>query len=159
MAENLLLDLAITVMVENYNLDEHEYSMFKFNEGSNAISIGMTNGEVPVSAVFPRDYLRFEEMKRWDDSKKEMYVRHQIAEDLPIPNELSESFHHILMMVEMPSNKEAFISEEQALKLAGIEISVERENARSEEPTEETAEEFVEKTEGKKARRKLAKKK
>lgn len=139
MAENLLLDLAITVMVDTYNLDENEYAMFKFSEGSKSVTLGMTNGEVPITVTFPRDFLRFEEMKRWSDEKKTLYVRHQIENGLDIPEELAEAFHYIVMQVELPP--------------------VEKQEEVQAVPEEETAEEFVEKTEGKKKVKKLSKKK
>lgn len=155
MSENLMLDLATTVMINKFHLDETEYSMFKFSEGKKSVTIGMTNGEIPITVTFPRDYLRFEEMKAWDDKKKEAFVRHAMENDLAIPEELADDFGHIISMVfegKTLTETSSVMTEEELTE-------VEKEDG-SLNPAEETAEEFEEKVEGKKkpkAKKKLGK--
>lgn len=151
-----MLDLATTVMINKFNLDETEYSMFKFSEGKKSVTIGMTNGEIPVTVTFPRDYLRFEEMKAWDDKKKEAFVRHAMEQDMAIPEELNESFGHIIDMVfagkSLLADPTPVMTEEELTEVEKEEGSL--------NPVEETAEEFEEKVEGKKkpkAKKKLGK--
>lgn len=177
MAENLMLDTATNAMINKFNLDENDYSMFKFNDGSKNVTIGMTNGEVSLTAVFPRDYLRLEEMQAWDDSKKEDYVRHHMMNDLEIPEILEIEWAHIIKLVQDNPRGRVEMTED---KLRELEISdgsleetdavVEQEESDLNTPVEisaadpsqaeETAEEFEAKVEGKKKpKKKVGKKK
>lgn len=100
MAENKLLDLAQTVMLEKYGLDEMEYSIVSFSEGNKAVSIKMSDGWIPVSASFPREFLKVEEMKRWDHNKKVLYLKYLENEGHELPEELADSFHHAMLEAE-----------------------------------------------------------
>lgn len=107
MAENQLLDLAQSVMIERFGLDETEYKLFKYSEGSKAITIGMTNGVIPVTASFPLEFMWYEHVKRWDDERKEAYLRSLIAEGKELPEELLDSFRHLLVKLNLPTDEEA----------------------------------------------------
>lgn len=165
MAENLLIDLAQTVMIEKYGLDELEYSLVSFSEGSKTVSVKMSDGYIPVQAWFPRDFLRFEEMKRWDDAKKELYVRHAINNELEIPPQIQDAFHDIIMKVEMPTDNETGVKVEFGEGGGKAVVSLNQGDLKVESVEngtvvkEETADEFTEKLEGKKAKKpKLGKK-
>ncbi|AEZ50515.1 hypothetical protein F400_gp068 [Bacillus phage BCD7] len=103
MAENQMLDIATEVMINRFGLDETEYQMFTFNEGANAVSIGMTNGTTPVKVSFPKDDLQFELMKKWDLARKEAYVKNHIEHNLDFPEKVLEDteFMQIITRVGM----------------------------------------------------------
>lgn len=164
MAENPLIDLAQTVMIEKYGLEEETYALLSFSEGSKAISIKMTDGEIPVQAWFPRDFLRFEEMKRWDYNKKELFVKNLVEEGMNLPEALQEDFEfdQLFTRIAMGESKSS-----DSIKLdleAGDRVVISLKDGDltvtegQDKVVEETAEEFIEKTEGKKAVRKLKKK-
>ena len=113
MAENIYLDLAVTVACERYNLDELEWTLFTFTDGSKAITIGLENINTgaKVRASFPRIDIRFEEMKRWSDDKKMVFVKNLIADGHELPEELAESFHDVMQRVEFPNT----VSEEDTV--------------------------------------------
>jgi hypothetical protein len=156
MADNPLIDLAQTVMVEKYGLDEHEYSLFKFSEGQKNITVGMSNGDIPVTASFPREFLRFEEMKRWDYPRKELFVKGLIKDGLEFPEELEQDaeFNQIFIRQTMGTEViEMSRGDKATVKISNGEISVEKSSDSkevAEEPKEETAEEFEKKVNGKK---------
>ena len=106
MAENRLLEIAQTVMIERFGLDETEYKLFKYSEGSKAITIGMTNGVIPITASFPLEFMRYEQIKRWDDERKEAYLRSLIAEGKELPEELLDSFRHLLVKLNLPTDSD-----------------------------------------------------
>lgn len=111
MAENPLLDLAQTVMIEKYGLNELEYALVSFTDGAKAVSIKMSDGYIPLSAAFPREFLKFEEMKRWTEAKKEAYVRYALDNDMEIPEPLLDSFHSAMVRVELnPTVEDTSIS-------------------------------------------------
>lgn len=106
MADNQLLDIAQTVMIERFGLDETEYKLFKYSEGSKAITIGMTNGIIPVTASFPLEFIQYECVKRWDDDRKEAYLRSLIASGKELPEELLDSFRHLLVKINLPTDSD-----------------------------------------------------
>ena len=128
MAENQLLDVAQTVMIERFGLDETEYKLFKYSEGSKAITIGMTNGVIPVTASFPLEFMVYEQIKRWDDEKKEAYLRNLIAAGKELPEELLDSFHHLLVKLNLPTDKdekvEKILDSVEEAKVEGTNITV-----------------------------------
>ena len=117
MAENQLLDVAQSVMIERFGLDETEYKLFKYSEGSKAITIGMTNGVIPVTASFPLEFMWYEHVKRWDDERKEAYLRSLIAEGKELPEELLDSFRHLLVKLNLPTLNLPTDSDEKAEKI------------------------------------------
>lgn len=64
MAESKYFDLAQTIMIERYGLEESTYRPLSFSEGTNAVSIKMTDDFIPVSASFPIDFIEFERIRR-----------------------------------------------------------------------------------------------
>jgi hypothetical protein len=181
MADNPVLDLAQTVMIEKYGLSEIDYSIVSFTDGAKNVTIKMSDGNIPVQASFPREFLRYEEMKRWTEAKKEQYVRYLLQENNDIPDELVDSFHNAMIRVELnPTNENEVIrfeaEEGEPIVIKMVRPSVDDEEddkeedyvvgvdlANDEDSTAYSSTKsegtFVEKTEGKKARKKLAKKK
>jgi hypothetical protein len=169
MADNPLLELAQTVMIEKYGLDEIDYSLVSFTDGAKAVSIKMSDGYIPVSASFPREFLRYEEMKRWTEAKKEAYIRYLEQEGQSLPDELTDSFHLAMTKVlnnptdgettEFQFDFNAGDSATITLGKDGAKVTAGEEHLVDEQ--EEAAEKFVEKTEGKKSakKRKLKKNK
>lgn len=147
-----MLEIAITTMINRFNLDETEYSMFKFSEGQKNVTIGMTNGDIPLTASFPRDFLRLEEMQTWSEGKIEMWMRNAMMNGTDVPEILLEKFPSIYQRVLDNPRGEVVLSEEELRELELADGSLEAEK-------EETAEEFEAKVEGKKKpKKKLSKK-
>jgi hypothetical protein len=163
MAENPLIDLAQTVMIEKYGLDEETYALLSFSEGSKSISVKMSDGEIPVQAWFPRDFLRLEEMKRWDYEKKERYITGLVNEGMTLRPELQEDFefdqlYTRIAMGIVKSDTKTFdleAGDKVVLSMKDGELTV---TEGQDKLVEESAEEFEAKVEGKrKPKRKLAK--
>jgi hypothetical protein len=161
MAENLLIDLAQTVMIEKYGLEEETYKLFKFSETAKTVTIGMTDDEIPVSVTFPREFLRFEEMKRWDYAKKELFIKGLIEHGKELPEELKldREFHNLYIRHAMETGE---VENATGITLTvsdgkGNEEVLEPKEVTKEEVVseEETAEDFESKVEGKKKVRKL----
>jgi len=112
-------------MYERYGLEETEYKLFKYSEGQRAVTIGMTDGVTPVTVSFPIDDMVLEQKKRWDDNKKEIYLRHLIEEGKSLEEELLDSFHHIMLKIDMPSTLEGSVVDTVDLDLkAGDKVVV-----------------------------------
>lgn len=154
MSENTLLETATTVMINKFNLDEIDYAMFKYSEGKKNVTIGMTNGEIPVTATFPRDFLRLEEMKTWSEGKVEMWMRNAMMNGTDIPDVLIEEFPTLYQKIMDNPRGEVMLTEEELRELEIEDGSYAPEETQeqitAEEVLEETAEEFEEKVEGKK---------
>jgi hypothetical protein len=177
MAENPLIDLAQTVMIERYGLEEETYALVSFSEGAKTIGIKMSDGAIPVQAWFPRDFLRYEEMKRWEFEKKELYVKSLISNGMELPEELMEDevfeqlYIRLGMQESVSSEKMTFdleAGDRVVLKLNNGDLTVEEGQDKLVESTEEIhqriaeerveelqkeAEEFEAKVEGKKTRK------
>lgn len=96
MAENPMLDLAQTVMIERYGLDEQKYSIVSFSEGAKACTIKMSDGWIPVSASFPLSFLEFEKIKRMNaDEKMATFILLQPKWD-KVPHEMKELFDDVV---------------------------------------------------------------
>lgn len=108
MAENLYLELAIDVACERYNLDEQEWTMFTFTDGAKAISVGLEHTEsgAKVRCSFPREEIRFEEMKRWSFEKKLAYVRGLTEAGKELDEKLVDSFHDVMLKLDLPTTVE-----------------------------------------------------
>ena len=104
MAENLYLDLAITVACERYNLDENEWTLNSFTDGAKTISVQLESYEgCKIKASFPREEIRFEEIKRWSDEKKIAYVRGLTEAGKELDEKLVDSFHDVMLKLELPT--------------------------------------------------------
>jgi hypothetical protein len=95
MADNPLLELVQDVMINKYKLDEQEYSIFKFSEGSKAVTVGMTDGDIPITVSFPKWFLALEEVKRMSEVDKVKFFRKLEIAGKDIPEELFEEFDKI----------------------------------------------------------------
>lgn len=146
MAENKLLEIATDTMINLYNLDETEYAMFKFSEGAKNVQIGMTNGEVPLVATFPREFLAWREMEKWNDSKKEDYVRHHMMNGMDLPEVVAANWAHIIKIVEQ--NPRGNVMSEENLRDLEIEDgSLEMDDALIEEEADSELNTPIEATE------------
>jgi hypothetical protein len=95
MAENPLLDLVQDVMINKYKLEEQDYAIFKFSEGNNAVTVGMTDGHIPITVSFPKSFLALEEVKRMSEVDKVKFFRKLEIAGKDIPEELFEEFDKI----------------------------------------------------------------
>ena len=105
MAENPYLDLTVTVACERYDLDEHDWSLFTFTESAKTITVGLENSMTgaKLRATFPREEIRFEEMKRWDEPKKLAYLKSMVEAGKELPSQLVDSFQHAMLKLELPT--------------------------------------------------------
>lgn len=163
MAENPLVDLAIDVMINRYGLDEEQYTLFKFSEGAKAVTIGMTNGEVPLTATFPTPVMEFEKMKRWSIEKKILYLRSLQESEEQLDPALNDIFYAAMLEMEMPRDKKSRNVDEEEAAAAVEEESVEeiheKELSEDAEPEAEIEEKPKKSTNKKKAAKKAIRKK
>lgn len=123
MAENLLLDVSQTVMIERYGLDETEYKIVSYTEGAKNVTIRMSNDVIPVSASFPIGFMVFEQMKRWSEEKKELYLRNLIADGRELPEELVDSFHLAMLKLDLPNQNDSITLDMEAGDRAVISLN------------------------------------
>lgn len=96
MAESKYFDLAQTIMIERYGLEESTYRPLSFSEGSNAVSIKMTDDFIPVSASFPIDFIEFERIRRMPPEElRATFVTLQPTWD-KLPEAIRELFEDIV---------------------------------------------------------------
>jgi hypothetical protein len=164
MAENPLIDLAQTVMIEKYGLCEQSYALVSFSEGAKTISVKMSDGEIPVQAWFPRDFLRLEEMKRWTYEKKEKYVIGLVSEGMDLRPELQEDFEFDQLFTKIAMGNKPVGADTKTFDLeAGDRVVLSMKDGEltvtegQDKLVEESAEEFESKVEGKKRKKKLVK--
>lgn len=140
MAENIYLDLTVAVACERYELDEHEWALFTFTDGAKNITVGLENMQTgaKIRATFPREEIRFEEMKRWDEPKKVLFLQNMIENGKELPPQLVDSFQHAMLKLDLPT---AEPDEEDSVL---VEVTS-YENGAVTEVTEETPEEFEKK--------------
>lgn len=160
MAENPLVDLAIDVMINRFGLDETEYTLFKFSEGAKAVTIGMTNGEVPVTVTFPTSVMEIEKIKRWSLEKKVLYLRSLRESEEQLDPALNDVFYEAMLEMEMPRDKKSRNVEEEVAAAAMDEESVEEihEKELSEDVEPEPEAEIEEKPKKSTSKKKAAKK-
>ncbi|MMZ46495.1 hypothetical protein D1872_81120 [compost metagenome] len=105
MAESKFLDIAQTVMIERYGLDEQVYCLESFTEGTKAVSIKMSDGFIPISVKFPLEFLEFERVRRMNLDERRGYFVHIAPNFSKLSYEARELFADI---VENWDDPEAF---------------------------------------------------
>lgn len=103
MSENKILDLVMEVTIQRYELEELDWSMQSFNDGAKTISVGLYNPTTgaKLRASYDREDIRFEEMKRWDDNKKLLYVKELDNLGMELPPQLVEYFAEAVAKLEL----------------------------------------------------------
>ena len=135
--DNLYLDLAINLAVKEYHLDENEWTVMSLNDGAKTVTVGLEHNLMgsKIRATFPREIIRYEEMKSWSEEKKVLFLKQSKEDGVELPEVLHESFQDAMI-------KLATHGEEITVTLNdAVLVPVDE---------EESAEEFERKVEGKK---------
>lgn len=107
MTENLYLDLTLSLACRQYNLDEHDWVLQTFTDGAKSITVGLEhrmNG-AKLRCSFPREEIRFEEMKNWSEEKKLAYLTGMLKDGHTLPPQLVDSFQHAMLKLELPTEE------------------------------------------------------
>lgn len=118
--ENLYLELATNLAVNQFNLDEMEWEISSFNDGSKTVTVGLVKDDgTKLRVSYDRDIVRYEEMKTWSLERKIGYVAMMQENDRPIPDELLDSMQEAILAVAKTKESDvdlddAIIVEEEA---------------------------------------------
>lgn len=98
MKDNLYLELTLRLACNEYNLDEQDWILQSFSDGTKTITVGLENvlTGAKLRVAFPRETIYFEEMKTWNHERKRAYLASLLQSGKELHPDLVESFSDVM---------------------------------------------------------------